>query len=339
MTQPAMGDVSTGMTGAGRLGQTLDPRELVPGSPEALQDVARQFDTYAQELEQVGVRLGRIDVPGWTGRAASAFHDSLATERSRWLQGSDMLSAGAAAIRDHAQVLLVAQRRAQEAIELWEQGVEATGAARERYASTLPLPVGTEAGATPPPFVDPGAEIRRTAEQVLEEARVLVRESGQRDAQALNDNRGRGRWVCAAVPAWMSWAWTAPPSCPWAPTASAESCPAAPTSWTRTPRARPSGGSPRSVPRRTLSSVPRRRRTPPPAWTACLWAGRPSPGPVRTSVHTPTSVASVPARPRKAGPVPASRATSPPEGTTTAPGPSVSRAVPRSASVVSWASR
>jgi len=195
-----MGDVSTGMTGAGRLGQTLDPRELVPGSPEALQDVARQFDTYAQELEQVGVRLGRIDVPGWTGRAASAFHDSLATERSRWLQGSDMLSAGAAAIRDHAQVLLVAQRRAQEAIELWEQGVAATGAARERYASTLPLPVGTEAGATPPPFVDPGAEIRRTAEQVLEEARALVRESGQRAAQALTDNCGRG----GGGPSWLA---------------------------------------------------------------------------------------------------------------------------------------
>jgi hypothetical protein len=60
-----------------KLGETADPKQLVPGNAANITATAQALRTRAGELEQAGVGLSRIDTAeGWSGPAGDAFRAS-----------------------------------------------------------------------------------------------------------------------------------------------------------------------------------------------------------------------------------------------------------------------
>lgn len=110
-----------------RLGDTRDPRELIPGNPSKLVADADRLDDHATTLDGIGNELGAVRVPGWQGEAGDAFWEDFSGQKKRWYRGSDALSAAARALRDYAGVLEWAQGQAEQAILLCEAGDESGG--------------------------------------------------------------------------------------------------------------------------------------------------------------------------------------------------------------------
>ncbi|MEU4656171.1 putative T7SS-secreted protein [Streptomyces sp. NPDC023723] len=112
---------------AARLGETRDPRELIPGNPSKLGGDADRLDGHAQTLEGIGDQLGSVRVPGWQGQASDAFWEDFSGQKQKWYRGADALSAAARALRDYAGVLEWAQGQAEQAVLLYEAGDESGG--------------------------------------------------------------------------------------------------------------------------------------------------------------------------------------------------------------------
>ncbi|MGP2438369.1 putative T7SS-secreted protein [Streptomyces sp. JW3] len=112
---------------AARLGDTRDPRELIPGNPAKLSGDADRLDGHATTLDGIGDELGAVRVPGWRGEACDAFWEDFSGQKKKWYRGSDALSAAATALRDYAGVLEWAQGQAEQAVLLYEAGDESGG--------------------------------------------------------------------------------------------------------------------------------------------------------------------------------------------------------------------
>lgn len=216
MTVPFGVPLVAGLIGAlagRRLGETRDPRELVPGDPGQVRQSAATLAGFGEQLEAVGRDLGRVDVAGWTGAASNRFMARLASERPRWLLGSDAMAAASAELERYAEVLAWAQGQAGEAIELWERGEAVTEQARAEHnrlvaaaqeaASTVTSVVNRVLPVDIPQFFDPGAELRAQAEQLLEHARQELDQAGAQAANVLSAHGGRGpdspSWLSAAA--------------------------------------------------------------------------------------------------------------------------------------------
>lgn len=182
------------------LGQTRDPRELVPGLPEGLQRCADELRRQGERLESVGQELGRMDVPGWQGPASNAFWDRFAGEGTKWLLASEAMMAAADALTRHGETLAWAQEQAAQAIDLWERGEAATEQAlaehnalveeARRRANAVTSALDQVLPLDVPQFFDPGAELRQQAEELLGRARQQVDESGNQTARQLEGNAG-----------------------------------------------------------------------------------------------------------------------------------------------------
>lgn len=176
------------------LGQTTDPRALVPGDPDTIVRQARTLDERRRDVEATGQGLRRIDTGGWTGAASDRFHEQHNTDVPRWFHAADSFDVGARTLTEHAHVLSWAQARAGEAIALWQRGEAATAAAVAAHETAVAdAAAATRANAarndptlvTAPGFVDPGAALREQARAVLAEARRQLAEAGDRAAEAL----------------------------------------------------------------------------------------------------------------------------------------------------------
>jgi hypothetical protein len=176
------------------LGQTNDPRALVPGDPAAVAENARVLRERARDVLAAGDALKRIDTGAWTGPAASKWHEDNQTEVPRWLQGGDSLDSAAQALTDYANCLTWAQGQATEAIHLWQSGETATRNAQAAHdKAVVDAQAQTQANAgrgdptvvAAPPFADPGEAPRQTARDMLDRARQQLREAGDRGAEAL----------------------------------------------------------------------------------------------------------------------------------------------------------
>ncbi|WET82612.1 hypothetical protein P3102_16105 [Amycolatopsis sp. QT-25] len=100
------------------LGETSDPRTLVPGDPEAIEENARVLHGRRQATGQVGDSLRRIDTGSWTGPAATKFHDKFSYEPPKWLAASDSFEAVAEGLSAYAQTLRWAQGQASDAVRV-----------------------------------------------------------------------------------------------------------------------------------------------------------------------------------------------------------------------------
>ncbi|HEY7593278.1 MAG TPA: hypothetical protein VH969_09000 [Actinophytocola sp.] len=193
------------------LGQTNDPKELVPGDPAAVTDAADKLRTKANTMETVAGDLSGIRIPGWEGPASSAFWDKFTPEPANWRLGRDAMNSAASTLDSHASSLTWAQGQAAEAIALWNEGEQATRQAISDFESTggsfMP---GMTPGATPGSpggpvpvggsFSDPGAAKRQQAREILDRARDQLEKAGNSNAEAIDNQGGKGK----GAPSWLT---------------------------------------------------------------------------------------------------------------------------------------
>lgn len=158
------------------LGETADPKQLVPGEPGEIRKSIQHLVTYGSTLLEIGDGLKRIDTGGWTGDAADAYHRLFENEPDRWVHGGTAFHSAADAIGAYAGSLEWAQGQAAQAITLYEQGEQATREAKaqhEQAATTAAQQAAAAGQPTPPaqPFIDPGDALRTQAGDMLHRAR------------------------------------------------------------------------------------------------------------------------------------------------------------------------
>lgn len=181
------------------LGETADPRALVPGDPGAIEENARVLHSRSQGTGQAGDSLRRIDTGSWGGPAATKFHDKFSYEPAKWLAASDSFDAVAEGLDGYAQTLRWAQGQAGDAIRLWDKGQGATADAKARYgrdvatadeANRQRAANGDQTRVTVAPFSDPGEAGRQAARDTLNRARQQLTEAGNRAAATIIDEAG-----------------------------------------------------------------------------------------------------------------------------------------------------
>jgi hypothetical protein len=160
------------------LGETNDPKDLVPGNPGLLAEMGEECGRYATCIGLAGRGLQRIRTDGWTGKAADAFWDRYEGEPKSWLVAADSFEAAPKAIGGYASALSWAQGEAGTAIDTWNAGNLATAQARQRYKvfSQQAPRIG---------FDDPGETVRAEARAILAEARRRLAKAGNDAANAL----------------------------------------------------------------------------------------------------------------------------------------------------------
>ncbi|RZQ64503.1 putative T7SS-secreted protein [Amycolatopsis suaedae] len=178
---------------AAELGQTSDPKALIPGEATALTTAAASLRGHGAVLEDVAAGLSGVKIDGWFGSASNAFWDRFNPEPAHWRRAADAMTAGAYALERQADAVRAAQLIAEEAIELWEQGEQATRAAEAARA-------GKADGE--PEVTDPGEALRQEARQVLNRGREQLEEIGSAVAEVLASHGGSAPgappWLVAA---------------------------------------------------------------------------------------------------------------------------------------------
>lgn len=161
-----------------QLGETSNPRELVPGAPDALATTAQSLLAYGDVLREAGEGLAKIDTEdGWRGESADAFRDRFHGQPTRWVEAGNEFHAAANALYDYIHTLRAAQQRAGDAISQFARGEAATTTAKNSHYRQ----VGEARGRgdnTEIPFQDPGEADRAAARGNLETARGNVESVG-----------------------------------------------------------------------------------------------------------------------------------------------------------------
>jgi hypothetical protein len=157
------------------LGETEDPKALVPGNAVAVGATARSLRARGNELALAGKGLKRIDTTeGWSGKAADAFRAKFQGQPDKWLEAGSCFQGAAGVLENYVYTLTWAQGEAGAAIKDWIAANAATKQAQDAYAKY------EQSGGTDP-FVDPGEPARAAARQRLERARTQLK-SAARDA-------------------------------------------------------------------------------------------------------------------------------------------------------------
>ncbi|MBA2809394.1 hypothetical protein E0500_018820 [Streptomyces sp. KM273126] len=107
---------------AAALGETTDPKELIPGDVEKLGELTTALTNWSDKFDGIGDGLQGLRIPGWTGKASDAFWPTLSTEKTNWYLASDAMSGAAKAVTSYSSMLSWAQQQAATAIAQWESG-------------------------------------------------------------------------------------------------------------------------------------------------------------------------------------------------------------------------
>jgi hypothetical protein len=186
------------------LGQTEDPKELVPGNAEQVTAAADDLRNRAGIMEDVATGLAGVRTPDWHGPASSAFWQEFTPEAGNWRLGRDAMNTAAGVLDAHASSLTWAQGQAAEAIALWKQGEQATQQAiADGTLSPLELPPTTGPGGQtlgPESPNDPGAGLRQRAIAVLQRAREQLEKAGNTNASAIDQVAGKAD----GAPGWLT---------------------------------------------------------------------------------------------------------------------------------------
>ncbi|WP_079056238.1 putative T7SS-secreted protein [Streptomyces caeruleatus] len=180
-----------------QLGESEGPKELVHGSPQALEERARHLRDFSRSFENVGQGMRSLDGDGWQGQAADAFREKFDMHPKQWLTAADACEAAAKALEAYADTVRWAQQQAQVAIDTYRKAQDASRQAVDSHnvrvaaynqAAELynaAVTTGRNPGRKPTEpgdFVDPGVARRQEAEDTLAEAR-RQRTDAARDAQ------------------------------------------------------------------------------------------------------------------------------------------------------------
>ncbi|MBP0451290.1 hypothetical protein J5Y04_17320 [Kitasatospora sp. RG8] len=171
---------------AKELGETSDPKELVPGNPEALASTSAWLKSYGDTLHSTGLGLKKIDTTeGWSGEAGDAFREAFDGEPAKWVEAGDCFHDAATALTSYQTTLTWAQGQAQDAIRQWNEGQAATNKAKTEHQDAEKN-AGHEL-----PFTDPGEGTRTAARQTLSTARGQVKSAGDTAADKIGKARDK----------------------------------------------------------------------------------------------------------------------------------------------------
>lgn len=153
-----------------QLGETSNPRDLVPGAPDALTTTAQSLLAYGDVLIEAGEGLAKIETEdGWRGPAGDAFRDRFHGQPARWVEAGDNFHAAANALYEYSYTLRAAQQRAEAAISQFARGEATTAAAKKTHAQQV-SEARSRGDKIEIPFRDPGEADRTAARGNLETA-------------------------------------------------------------------------------------------------------------------------------------------------------------------------
>nr|WP_300047852.1 ADP-ribosyltransferase [uncultured Nocardioides sp.] len=151
------------------------PDFVIEGNPGNVRAKALTMEQKGQLFYDTGDALGKIDVSGWTGRAADEFREAHDLEPDRWVKAGNGFKKASAGLTTYAGALEDAQRRAEEAKAEFERGERESASARTQYDSYMGrMRSYWSSGGTDQaePFVDWGDPIQQEALGALNAARA-----------------------------------------------------------------------------------------------------------------------------------------------------------------------
>jgi uncharacterized protein YukE len=100
------------------LGETSNPTELVPGTPNEVASTVALMRSYGDALHDAGSGLARIDVSsGWSGQAGDAFRQVYKGQPGKWSDAGDSFHDASNALETYSHTLTWAQGQASAAIQ------------------------------------------------------------------------------------------------------------------------------------------------------------------------------------------------------------------------------
>ncbi len=147
----------------------------IEGSPGNIRSRALTMEQKGQLFYDTGDALSKIDVSGWTGRAADEFREAHDLEPDRWIKSGNGFKKAAAGLTTYAGELEDAQRRADEAKAEYERGQRESESARTQYDSYMGRMRTYWAGGgtdQAEPFVDWGDPIQQEALRAMQAVRA-----------------------------------------------------------------------------------------------------------------------------------------------------------------------
>lgn len=169
------------------LGQTTDPKALIPGEPQLLSGDLKELVRTIDKMAGISEGLGGIVPKEWSGDAADRFREVFGQQPKNWIDTIGVLGKGATALADYGDALTWSQGEAQRAIELFTQAQAASRAAAADHQ--VRMLQASSIGAAIAPLVDPGRSAMAEAQQILENARGKLEQVGGMTAEALGFTR------------------------------------------------------------------------------------------------------------------------------------------------------
>ena len=173
----------------------------IEGNAGNIRSKALTMEQKGQLFYDTGDALSKIDVSGWTGRAADEFREAHDLEPERWYKSGNGFKKAAAGLRTYAGELESAQSRAEWAREEHGRGQRESESARTQYGSYMDqMRSYWSSGGTDQaqPFNDWGAPIQQDALQELAAARADLENAAHVCA-------GEVRAGCADAPEEPNW--------------------------------------------------------------------------------------------------------------------------------------
>lgn len=171
---------------AAELGQTTDPKALIPGESGAITGDLRTASSNMRTMDGVSGDLSKIDPAQWTGQASNEFRGAFGKEPPKWIHAMQRLSNGGQSLAGYGETLTWGQGEAQRAIEAYTKAQAAgrLAAAKHHAKAQEAIAEGTPPGKVPP-FKDPSTGAAHEAQQILAGARKKVGEAAGQAATQL----------------------------------------------------------------------------------------------------------------------------------------------------------
>jgi hypothetical protein len=177
------------------------PDFVIDGNPGNVRSKAVTMQQKGQLFYDTGDALSKIDVTGWTGRAADQFREAHDLEPERWTKAGNGFRRAAAGLQTYAGSLEDAQRRAATAKANYEEGQRESERARRQYDTYMGQMRDYWAGGgtdQAEPFNDWGEPLQQDALRDLASARTDLDTAAQICA-------GEVRAGCADAPEEPNW--------------------------------------------------------------------------------------------------------------------------------------
>ncbi|MGN8026865.1 putative T7SS-secreted protein [Microbacterium sp. 22242] len=160
------------------LGQTRDPRDLIPESVSNLRWAAGDWRLRANDALTIRGLLAKLDDEGaWKGQAYDLYLARFERQLLHWQHTADQLTAGADAVSAYVDAAEWAQKQADQAITMWDDA-EAQGAAalvaHSDYVRAVKARQGMRQVGADVPFQDPSGPAHQAAQELLYDARATL---------------------------------------------------------------------------------------------------------------------------------------------------------------------